>query len=461
MSNSNTHPEASIPAAPPEPDLKTVRKAVAASAVGNATEWFDYGLYAVSITYITQHFFPGSHGQLLALLTFAVSFIFRPLGGIVWGPMGDRLGRKAVLALTILLMAGSTFCIALLPSYATIGVAAPIILVLLRVIQGFSSGGEYGGAATFMAEYAPDKRRGFFGSFLEFGTLAGMAAGSLFVLLLQLGLGEETMMDWGWRIPFVFAGVLGVVGLYMRTKLDESPVYEELDDNDQGKSVKEVFTILFRDYWKQLLILGGMVVAVNVVNYTLLSYMPAYLQDPVGMDSNSSLTVMFLAQAFMMVLIPLGGMLSDKVGRKPVWYFSLVGLFVAAIPMFMLMANGFIWALIGLAVLGVLYIPQISTISATFPAMFPGPVRFAGFAISYNVSTALFGGTAPSANEAIIGATGNTIVPAYFVMGACVIGFIATIFMKETKGASLRGSGLPEAGADVVFEEQELVDDKK
>ena len=455
MSNSNTHPEASIPAAPPEPDLKTVRKAVAASAVGNATEWFDYGLYAVSITYITQHFFPGSHGQLLALLTFAVSFIFRPLGGIVWGPMGDRLGRKAVLALTILLMAGSTFCIALLPSYATIGVAAPIILVLLRVIQGFSSGGEYGGAATFMAEYAPDKRRGFFGSF------AGMAAGSLFVLLLQLGLGEETMMDWGWRIPFVFAGVLGVVGLYMRTKLDESPVYEELDDNDQGKSVKEVFTILFRDYWKQLLILGGMVVAVNVVNYTLLSYMPAYLQDPVGMDSNSSLTVMFLAQAFMMVLIPFGGMLSDKVGRKPVWYFSLVGLFVAAIPMFMLMANGFIWALIGLAVLGVLYIPQISTISATFPAMFPGPVRFAGFAISYNVSTAIFGGTAPSANEAIIGATGNTIVPAYFVMGACVIGFIATIFMKETKGASLRGSGLPEAGADVVFEEQELVDDKK
>lgn len=312
-----------------------------------------------------------------------------------------------------------------------------------------------------MAEYAPDNRRGFFGSFLEFGTLAGMAAGSLFVLLLQLGLGEETMMDWGRRIPFVFAGVLGVVGLYMRTKLDESPVYEELDDNDQGKSVKEVFRILFTDYWKQLLILGGMVVAVNVVNYTLPSYMPAYLQDPVGMDSNSALTVMFLAQAFMMILIPFGGILSDKVGRKPVWYFSLIGLFAAAIPMFMLMANGFVWALIGLAVLGILYIPQISTISATFPAMFPGPVRFAGFAISYNVSTAIFGGTAPSANEAIIGATGNTIVPAYIVMGACVIGFIATIFMKETKGASLRGSGLPEECADIVFEEQELVDESK
>ncbi|WP_343071883.1 MFS transporter [Brevibacterium renqingii] len=459
MSNPNTH-DSTSPASPPEPELKTVRKAVVASAIGNATEWFDYGLFAVSVTYITQHFFPGEKGTLLTLLTFAFSFVFRPLGGIFWGPMGDRLGRKRVLALTILLMAGSTFCIGLLPSYATIGVLAPIILVLLRVIQGFSSGGEYGGAATFMAEYAPDRRRGFFGSFLEFGTLAGMAAGSLVVLLLQLGLGEETMMAWGWRIPFMMAGVLGVVGLYLRSRLDESPVYEELDDNDQGKSVKEVFRSLFAHYKKQLLVLGGMVVAVNVVNYTLLSYMPSYLENQVGMGSSVALTVMFLAQAFMMLLIPFGGVLSDRVGRKPVWYFSLIGLFVAAIPMFMLMANGFVWALIGLAVLGVLYIPQLSTISATFPAMFPGPVRFAGFAISYNVSTATFGGTAPSVNEAIIEATGNPIVPAYYVMGACVIGFVAALFMKETKGASLRGAGLPEEGAEIVFEEAEPTDSK-
>lgn len=423
----NTSGSAS-PASPPQPDLKTVRKAVAASALGNATEWFDYGLYAVSVTYLAQHFFPGEHAQLMALLTFAVSFIFRPLGGIIWGPMGDRLGRKRVL---------------------------------LRVIQGFSSGGEYGGAATFMAEYAPDNRRGFFGSFLEFGTLAGMAAGSLFVLLLQLGLGEQTMTDWAWRIPFIFAGVLGVVGLYLRNQLDESPVYEELDNSDQDKSVKEVFATLFANCKKQLLVLGGMVVAVNVVNYTLLSYMPTYLQDPVGMSPNASLTVMFLAQAFMMILIPFGGTLSDKVGRKPVWYFSLISLFVAAIPMFMLMANGFVWALIGLAVLGILYIPQISTISATFPAMFPGPVRFAGFAIAYNVSTALFGGTAPSISDGLIGATGNTIIPAYLVMAACAIGLIATIFMKETNGASLRGRGLPETGADVVLDESELVNDAK
>lgn len=150
-----------------EPDTSTVRKAVAASAIGNATEWFDYGIYAVSVTYITQHFFPGEYGTILALATFAFSFLVRPLGDIFWGPMGDRLGRKHVLALTILMMAGGTFLIGVLPTHETIGIAAPILLVILRAVQGFSSGGEYGGAATMMAEYAPRNRRGFWGSFLD------------------------------------------------------------------------------------------------------------------------------------------------------------------------------------------------------------------------------------------------------------------------------------------------------
>lgn len=460
MSNTTSQSNTAPPPNPTEPDLATVRRATAASAVGNATEWFDYGLFAVSVVYITQHFFPGEGGTLLTLLTFAFSFIFRPLGGLFWGPMGDRLGRKRVLALTILLMAGSTFCIGILPDVATIGIAAPIILVLLRVVQGFSSGGEYGGAATFMAEYAPDKRRGFFGSFLEFGTMAGLAAGSLIVLLLQLGLGEEQMMAWGWRLPFLLAGVLGIVGLYLRSRLNESPTFEELEDNDQGKSLKEVFSTLFTNNWKQLLILGGMVVAVNVVNYTLLSYMPTYLQNTAGLSPSTSLTILFIGQVVMMLLIPFGGMLSDRVGRKPVWYFSLIGLIIFAVPMYLLMAQGFWFTLLGFAVLGILYIPQLSTISATFPAMFPGPVRFAGFAIAYNVSTALFGGTATPANEALIKLTGNPLIPAYYMMAACAIGLVATFFMKETRGASLRGCQLPEVGAEVVLNEKDLVDSK-
>jgi MFS transporter, MHS family, proline/betaine transporter len=429
----------------PVPDARTVRKAVAASAIGNATEWFDYGVYAVSVTYITQNFFPGEGGTLLALSTFAFSFLIRPLGGLFWGPLGDRLGRKRILALTIILMAGATFCIGLLPTAATIGVAAPVLLILLRAVQGFSTGGEYGGAATFMAEYAPDKKRGFLGSFLEFGTLGGFALGSLIVLLSETVLGSEAMNEWGWRIPFLLAGPMGLIGLYLRSRLAETPIFEELEqagksERSAGAELKDLIT----EYWRPMLTMTGLVIALNVVNYTLLSYMPTYLEGQTGMDSQTVLTIMFVAQFAMMLVIPFAGALSDRVGRKPMWYASLIGLFVLAVPMYMLMANGFWWALVGFAVLGLLYIPQLATISATFPAMFPTHVRYAGFAITYNVATAVFGGTAPLANEALIGATGNPLVPAFYMMGACVVGLVAVATMRETVGASLRGTEIPE-----------------
>lgn len=434
-------------AAGKEPDLRTVRKAVAASAIGNATEWFDYGMFAVSTAYITAHFFPGEHGQLATLLTFAVSFVCRPLGGMVWGPLGDRIGRKSILAMTILLMAGATFLIGVTPSVATIGVAAPIILILLRIVQGFSSGGEYGGAATFMAEHAPDKRRGFYGSFLEFGTMAGFALGSLIVLLGELTIGSDAMMAWGWRVPFLLAGPMGLIGLYLRMRLGESPVFAELEEqNRETQTVGGVYEELFTHHLKQVLIMAGLVTAVNVVNYTLPSYMPTYLGSEVGLDQTTTLTIMFIAQFAMMIVMPFGGALSDRVGRKPMWFFSLIGLIVFSVPMYMLMANGFIWALLGFAVLGLLYIPQLSSISATFPAMFPTHVRFAGFAITYNVATAAFGGTAPAANDFLIDKTGSPLVPAFYMMAACVIGLVATFFMKETKAASLRGTQVPETG---------------
>ncbi|OMH27775.1 MFS transporter [Tersicoccus phoenicis] len=429
------------------PDASTVRRAVAASAIGNATEWFDYGVYGVSVAYITYNFFPGEGGTLLALSTFALSFLVRPLGGLFWGPLGDRLGRKRVLALTIILMAAATFCLGLIPNVQTIGVAAPILLVLLRMVQGFSTGGEYGGAATFMAEYAPDKKRGFLGSFLEFGTLAGFALGSLIVLLAGLAIGEAGMMEWGWRIPFLLAGPLGLIGLYLRTRLADSPVFRELEEighaeSSAGTALKD----LFRLYWRPMLTMAGLVIALNVVNYTLLSYMPTYLEGQTGMDAQTVLTIMFLAQFAMMLVIPFAGALSDRLGRKPMWYLSLIGLIVLAVPMYLLMANGFWWALLGFAVLGLLYIPQLATISATFPAMFPTQVRFAGFAITYNVATALFGGTAPLANQALIDATANPLIPAFYMMGACVIGLIAVSTMRETVGASLRGTAIPETG---------------
>ncbi|KUI41088.1 MFS transporter [Mycobacterium sp. IS-1590] len=428
------------------PSPGDVKKAIAASAVGNYTEWFDYGLYAYGVSYISTAIFPGdgATATLLALMTFAVSFLVRPLGGFVWGPLGDRLGRRRILAITILVMAGATLCVGLVPSYDTIGIWAPVLMVLLRMIQGFSTGGEYGGAATFMAEYAPTRRRGVLGSFLEFGTLAGFSTGALLMLGFSLILSDDQMDVWGWRMPFLIAAPLGLIGLYLRSRLDETPVFKELErEGEQEKNIWAEFKDLIVRYRGPILRLGGLVVALNVVNYTLLTYMPTYLEQSIGLSTDMSLIVPIIGMLSMMIFLPFAGLASDRFGRKPVWWISLIGLFVAGIPMFMLMSTGAIGAVIGYAVLGLLYVPQLATISATFPAMFPTQVRYAGFAIAYNVSTALFGGTAPAVNDWLIGATGDNLVPAYYMMGACIVGAIALARLPETARCPINGTEIP------------------
>lgn len=415
--------------------------------MGNATEWFDYGVYAATATYLTDAFFPGDLGTLGTMLGFAISFVLRPLGGMVWGPLGDRVGRKAVLATTILLMAAATGLIGVLPTHGQVGVIAPILLILLRVIQGFSTGGEYGGAATYLAECANDRKRGFLGSFLEFGTLGGFVGGSAVVLACQLAVGSEAMHDWGWRIPFLLAIPLGLIGWYLRAKLDESPVFTEVAENPHPPTgLRE----LISNYPRELLTLAGLVVALNVVNYTLLTYQPTYLQKTIGLDESTTTTMMLIGQLVMMVCIPFFGGLSDRVGRRPLWLVSLVGLAVLAVPMYWLMGVGTGWAVLGFVVLGLFYIPQLATISATFPAIFPTHVRYAGFALGYNVSTAVFGGTAPLVNEAVIESTGWSLFPAFYMIGATLIGLVAWAFLRETAGTSIRGTEVPDASTDEI-----------
>jgi len=429
-----------------------VRRATAGAAIGNATEWFDYGAYGYVANEITDNFFPHA-GFVGTALVFAVSFVLRPLGGLFWGPLGDRVGRQRVLALTIVLMAGSTFLVGCLPTYDTIGAWAVVLLVLLRVVQGFSTGGEYGGAATYMAEYAPDRRRGFFGSFLEFGTITGFTAAIAVVSLTRLLIGDDAMTEWGWRVPFLIGGPIGVVGMYVRLRLEESPVFVELEESDQVEdAAPTALKELVGSFWKPILTLMGLVAALNIANYTLLTYMPTYLTDEAGFSASHADLLVIIGQLCMLLFIPVAGGLSDRVGRKPLWAASFIGLVVLAVPMFLLIAQGFWSAVIGFAVMGIVYVAQLATISATFPAMFPAPVRYGGMAIGYNVSTALFGGTALYVNDALIGATGNNLMPAFYMIFGSLIGLVALFFVIETAGKPIRGTeipGTPESAAEI------------
>ncbi|AOR80761.1 MFS transporter (plasmid) [Novosphingobium resinovorum] len=418
-----------------------LHRAIAASAIGNATEWFDYGIYAYGVTYISAALFPGDTAEatLFALATFAISFLIRPLGGFFWGPLGDRHGRKAVLGVTIVMMAGATVLVGLIPSYAAIGMWAPALLVILRMVQGFSTGGEYGGAAIFMAEYAPDAKRGFYGSFLEVGTLAGFCAGAVLMLGFSLLLGDAAMREWAWRLPFLLAGPLGLVGVYLRSRMEETPLFREVEQQEHRGAGSPLRDLLTR-HRRPLLAMSGLVIALNVVNYTLLSYMPTYFERRLGLSTDAALAVPLAGMLFMMVLLPFAGALSDRIGRKPMWMASLIGLMLAVVPLYHVMDAGPVSAVIGYALLGMLYVPQLATISATFPAFFPTPVRFAGFAIAYNLSTSLFGGTAPAVNAWLIDRTGDPLMPAYVMIAACVVGLAALRFTDETARQPLRAA---------------------
>ncbi|WP_433507654.1 MFS transporter [Pseudonocardia halophobica] len=238
-------------------DEATIRRAVGAAAIGNVTEWYDFGVYSYLVVTITKVFFtdlPPATSTVYAFAVFAVSFLVRPLGGLFFGPLGDRIGRTNVLSITVIMMAAGTTILGLLPGYATIGVAAPLLVLLVRLIQGFSTGGEYGGAMTFIAEYAPDRRRGFPGSWLEFGTLTGYALGAGLVTFLTWILTPEQLVSWGWRIPFVLALPLGAVGLYLRVRLEETPAFQAMlqsSEAEEGTPTGRALRLIFTRYWKQ------------------------------------------------------------------------------------------------------------------------------------------------------------------------------------------------------------------
>ncbi|MEU5751712.1 glycine betaine/L-proline transporter ProP [Streptomyces sp. NPDC047829] len=444
------HPSRTSPASPPRAAAPTVtdpalvRRAVKAAALGNAMEWFDFGVYSYIAVTLGKVFFPSGNptAQLLSTFgAFAAAFLVRPIGGMVFGPLGDRVGRQKILALTMIMMAAGTFAIGLIPSYATIGVWAPVLLLVARLVQGFSTGGEYAGASTFIAEYAPDKRRGFLGSWLEFGTLAGYIGGAGLVTLMTALLSDGDMTSWGWRIPFLIAGPMGIIGLYLRMRLEETPAFAAEVEKAEATRPKVPLRQMVTGQWRALLLCVGLVLVFNVTDYMLLSYMPSYLTSELKYDETHGLLVVLAVMALMMVVQPFAGALTDRIGRRPVIAAGCAGFLLLSVPALLLIREGSLLAVgLGMAALGLLLVCFTASMPSALPALFPTRVRYGSLSIGFNVSVSLFGGTTPLVVTALIGATGDMMMPAYYMMAAAVVGGVAVWFMSESAGRPLPGS---------------------
>ncbi|MBP2397755.1 MFS transporter [Glutamicibacter protophormiae] len=412
----------------------TRRKVVAASFIGNFVEWFDYAAYGYLAVTISVVFFPESAPETALLLTFAlfaISFLVRPLGGFVWGHIGDKIGRREALSWSILLMSGATFCIALLPGYATIGIAAPLLLLLLRLLQGFSASGEYAGASAFLVEYAPANKRGLYAAVVPASTATGLLLGSLMAALLTGLLTAEDMQSWGWRLPFLLAAPMGLIGRYIRTKLEDSPVFRELSQEDEV--IKAPVKSLFRDHWRRLLLAAGAVLLNAVGFYVILSYMPTYLSQELGLDATASYVATTVALVTYIGFIFLTGMLSDRFGRKRVLISASIAFVIATVPAFMLLNTGnFMVIVLVQILLGAMLTLNDGTLPSYLAEMFPTKVRYSGFAVSFNLSNALFGGTAPFVATLLIATSGNLLAPGWYLMGAAVISLIAVACSVET-----------------------------
>ncbi len=405
-------------------------------------------------------FFPeaGQWSLVLTLGAFAAAFLIRPLGGFILGPMGDRVGRKRVLVFTVLLMAAGTIALGLVPSYATIGIAAPILVLITRMVQGFSAGGEYTGALTLIAEYAPDRRRGFFGSWLEFGTITGYTLGAGVCTVVIAILPDEDLLSWGWRLPFMLALPLGITGVYLRFRLEDTPAFRQLMERSPAlvtMTYRRALHILVKRYRSAALAAGGLVIAWNVTNYVLTNYVPTYLTGTLPRYGQSSTgetvaTGIQVAVTLLMLCVILTvGRLSDRIGRKPILMTGSVSLIVLGLPSVWLLREGLTGQILGLLIMGGSLVCFAAVAPSTLPALFPTIIRYGGLAVTFNLAVSLFAGTAPTIIETAVTTTGNLDWPGYYLIGAGVIGVFSLYFIKESAGKPLAGAAPLISSADL------------
>lgn len=436
-------------------DPAVVRKSIVGGAVGVWVHWFDWAIYAYLGATLAAVFFPSQDptvGLLSVFAVFAVSFVARPLGALFFGPLGDRIGRRTVLAVVIITMGVATLVVGLLPSYASVGILAPILLVIVRLVQGFAAGGEFGGAAAFLAEYSPNRHRGFGVSWLEASSLLGFLTASLAVFLLNSSLTEEAVTAWGWRIPFLIAGPMAIVGLYIRLKLEDTPNFRALEE--AAEVAQSPLRDMLKGHWKQLLQMTGIEILQHVSFYVILVYLLTYQTVELGLSAGSAALSATITSIVAMVFVPLFGALSDRVGRKPLMMASGLGFVALSYPAFLLMSAGSMALVILVQVgLGILLAIILSTHAVAMSEIFPTRVRQAGLSLGYQVTAAIFAGTVPFLMTYLISATGSPSVPAFYLMLVGAVGFVTTLTLGETAGRPLPQGG-PATPLRATSEEQ-------
>ncbi|MEU9834936.1 MFS transporter [Streptosporangium sp. NPDC048047] len=413
------------------------RRAIVAGAIGNTVEWVDWAIYTTFASVFSRQFFPSGNptvSLLSTLAVFAVGFLMRPIGGAILGVYGDRHGRKKGMTLTITLMAAASFVIAICPGYEVIGVAAPVVLVLARLVQGFSAGGEFGTSSAFLIESAASGRRAFAGSWQQVSVGGGVLIASALGTVLTSFLDEAALGSWGWRIAFAIGGLLGLIGLWLRVSVPETEAFSKAEAS--GRTRANPLTAMFREHPRAALRVVGVTIAGTLLYYIWVSYMPTYAHVDTGIPLNQALLANTIAVVVFLILLPFGGLLSDRIGRKPTMTAFALGFLVIAWPAFHFLDGGF-GALLVIEIVGMVFLVGYSANCAVVMAeQFPAEVRTTGIGLPYALSVAVFGGTAPYVTT-WLSSNGYREQVWLYVVAAALIGVIVYTTMPETRGKEL------------------------
>ncbi|UKA55264.1 MFS transporter [Arthrobacter sp. FW305-BF8] len=417
------------------------KNVLVAGSIGTFVEYFDLVTFGALASVMAGVFFPSTDegvGLLQTFAVFALAFVARPLGGLLWGPVGDRIGRKRTLAAIIIVMTVATVLTGILPSFATVGIWAPILLCLLRLVQGISAGGEVPGAAIFIGEYSPNNRRAFTTSFLSVAVMGSQLVALLVATFLVSSLSPEAMQSWGWRIPFLIALPLGGVGLYIRSRLEETPVFNDIEQ-EGAKSRSPLKAVVSNTAgWKMMGRATLFNLPVQVPGFLLLTFMPSYLTKSAGLSSGGALVCISIAVVVMIVVQPIAGLLSDRFGRRPMLFACVAVTLVSANPAFALIQmGGYVLPTLGLVLIAIVHGMGTGTQLAPLLESFPTRIRYTGFALSLGLIVSVISGPTPYIAQWLLSTTGNVYSPAWLMMAVVVPSAIGVFFIRETNNRPL------------------------